>query len=337
MKSVSVLVVDRCWIHKTLVHLSMLFALPTSILTEWLADWKSIVALDSAVPKSVRADFLTLIAHPMPSALVLKKEATNTAKQIAWVNTRMVKLSGLEVHVSKLDQACEISFFLLQSVTRLTLSGRPGAPGGDGFGLNSFERLLKLLPSLEYVNLKEFIPSVSDFITILANAGLPLKVLLLDGATKVCNDINTLISVSSFTLEVVDFGRLHGRGTTLNLLTSTHRVRESTFACHGISTQELISCLGSERLPLLEDPLFLEIRPATRYDQAAIKHEVVLAILQQHPNLARIITRQCACISCYVCAEAVFLCPQLHEFRSQEIIYRVQPNQRSAWKSVREC
>lgn len=38
--------------------------LSVSILTEWLADLKSIVALDSAVAISVRADYLTLIAHP---------------------------------------------------------------------------------------------------------------------------------------------------------------------------------------------------------------------------------------------------------------------------------
>lgn len=84
----------------------MLFALPTdlslSILQDWLADVTCLTALDAAAGRSVRSEYLGLVAHPafvLPAAIVIT-ESKLSLKTIAWINTRVIKLSALVVHAS---------------------------------------------------------------------------------------------------------------------------------------------------------------------------------------------------------------------------------------------
>lgn len=237
----------------------------------------------------------------------------------------MVKLSGLVVDASKLDQACEISFFRLRSVTRLTVSGKHG----DSTFSESLKTLLKLLPTLEYVNLREFIPSNSHYLTILANAGLPLKVLILDNTISACDNIDALIRSLVSTLEAVDFGAIRRINTvTLHLFASTcHRVVELNATCSGITTQGFISPLGSNWLPLL---VHLNLRPAAETDWVAVNDEMALAILRHHPYLVSLITEKGSSVSTSVCAEAITLCPYFEEFRTREICYLVQKRNKSS-------
>lgn len=153
------------------------FDLPTdlsiSILREWLVDIKSMLVLDIAAARSVRSEFLCLLAQAtfvLPAPLVFGA-GKSCVDLVHWVNTRMVKLRC--VHTSGYDmQYClKISAVLLAPVSELRIL----ADLRCVFDNDIFQSLLGLLPSLTVVNMSGFTTD-TGYLTALASSGLPCQI-----------------------------------------------------------------------------------------------------------------------------------------------------------------
>lgn len=312
----------------------MLFDLPSdvviSIFMEWLADIKHIVALDIAAAKSVRLAYLSMLGHPSFILPMPLKKATNTSKQVTWINNRAIKLRALEVYVSELNQASEISFYHLVSVNTVKLEDDWRA--ARTFSGESLRKLLALLPSLASLDLCQLNLGNPKYLTLLAQSCQALQTVKLDGGIKTCVGIDIFVNAYSASLESIDFGFSRQMDApTLHLLSSTcHRISTLQFACFDIGTDDLIAALGSSRLPLLQ---YCNIR-AFFASRAAMRDRFAAAVFQHHPNLLSFDTEHYSKISIAACAEAVLMCPNLTFFESRDVVFKLKVDKATQRKYV---
>lgn len=216
--------------------MNALFALPSdlsiSILQDWLSDIKFIVALDIAAARSVRKDYLGLVAHPsfvFAAPVTLLKTDTSTLEQVIWINNRMLKMSSLHSDLANLHHCTRISFYLLQHVRILTLSTihNKKFPEKSPLDCASFHTLLKLLPALITIDMRDVRPSSCDYISTLASCGLPLKRLVLDPLINSCDKVNSLTVAVGNTIETLDLGsdRQVGAATLCALASNCHQLK----------------------------------------------------------------------------------------------------------------
>lgn len=289
----------------------MLFALPSdlsiSILREWLGDIKSITSLDIAAAKSVRAEWLDLVAHPtfiLISPLVLDT-GTNWVDVVLWVNTRMIKLNDLAVAVGNLPFCLKIRYASLATVSRMAMRSNPEANEISDVGI--FKRLLTLLPSLTAIGLFGFIPTDSSYLAVLASSGLPLKHVELDNTLETCDNVHLLITAICKSVQGLMLG--DRRQVDVDLLhhisTCCHEIERIHFVCNGVNEQTIISCFGSQSLPLLQGLVIDDISGS-----ATLSDDAARAIFQHHPMLVYLMAVK-STASLEVCTDAFTCCPEL--------------------------
>lgn len=264
----------------------MLFALPSdltfSILQEWLVDLESISALDAAAAPIVRSEWLGLLAHPnfvLPSTAVIDECSLDF---IHWISNRVVKLSALEVQASMLEQCVKISFYCLRTVNTLKVNGKGSTE--QGFDLSIFQKLLKLLPKLEELDMGDFVPPNAEYLTVVSSSALSLKRIYLDNSLTSCAGVVPFISTLGANLKSVDFGlKREIDGPTMLLTASTcTNLEEFSLTSHVNKAQDFMSAFASEYLPLLT---LLDLFHTLR-SQAVFNDDIVRAMFLHHPLLA---------------------------------------------------
>lgn len=288
-----------------------------SILLDWLGTTRCIVDLDIAAARSVRRDYLGLLAHPsfvFSESIMLRKDPS-TLDAVIWINSRMLKVTSLTVSVSELRQCARISFYLLQHVRDLAVYDSytidaDGMAHRDALDCRDFQTLLRLLPFLLTIDMSCTRPASLDYLSILALSGLSLKGVSLDSSTTGCTGMGALALAFSSTIEKLHFGRHRGiDAVTLNKFTSTcHQLKDLSVNIKSISMSELIAALGSGLLPLLKSLVF-----ERGAEEQTISGEAVIAIFRHHPKLTKFESER-STISVSTCADLIALCPEMEEF-----------------------
>lgn len=157
----------------------ILFDLPTDvsvcILMEWLADTRTLLSLDSASARSTRKAYLALVRDSrflMPQSISFRKKVSDIRH---WVTSRGVKIRAMFVHASTLKQMTRISYECLSTVKSLTMSSSMGHQPD----MESFRILLRLLPSLTSLTLRNFWSEDQQYIEILSTVASSLGTLWL--------------------------------------------------------------------------------------------------------------------------------------------------------------
>lgn len=280
------------------------------ILREWLTSIKSLLGLDVAAAKSVRSEYLGLLAHPtflVSSPLSVQGKRTSCVDLYHWMNTRMVRFSSLLTTVCNIQHCMRISYARLASVSELTVRT---SQAEELFDAELFRRFLTLLPSLTAVDLSALFPFDSAYLTVLALSGLPLKVVKLDDDIATGEPtIGMLIAAISTSAQVLVLGeRREINGSTLSLISSRCTgIQQLHLTCKGISSQIFIAALGSDALPLLVD---LTVR-CRGHPLTSMNDEVAMAVFRHHPALTHFKACEGSTISFTTCSDAILLCPHL--------------------------